>query len=322
MKTILPALIFALLAVLQARANAGDLPLEEARAVRLPAPVNNDLKESWSRDDARTLHWWVRNVTQPTLAIFPPAPSLIDHAAIIIVPGGGFMTLDMAEGYRVAHWLSGRGVTAFVLKPRLVPLPADPERSRQIIDGQLRENGMRIAQRLPLAQILSSAQNQALSDQTEDARSALRYVRAHARELNFSPACVGIIGFSSGAMTAANLASGPQPSDHADFLVLMYGGLLDQQSLRTKLPSAFVAAANDDPVSRYSLDIYQALATRGAEVELHIFADGGHGFGIEPQGKRSDDWLVLLDHWLSTRACLSKGAPSPKTGSGPTHQPR
>jgi acetyl esterase/lipase len=244
---------------------------------------------------------WVRNVSQPTLRPFPPAAAKATGAAMVVVPGGAFMGLAMdREGYSVAAWLNQRGIAAFVLKYRLAPTPASPEEAAAEFARRLRES----VDRLPKAHTTFSGafspdQRAAISAAREDALEAVRYVRQNAATWHLSTNRIGIMGFSAGAITALSVATTSDAASRPDLVAAVYGGLADDPPVPSTVPPIFIAAAADDPVAQYCPTIYEAWHMAGAEAELHILATGGHGFGTLHQGKSSDQWLDLFDHWLA-----------------------
>ena len=92
----------------------------------LPGATN---PESWHSQYGSQ---FARNVTVATLTPFLPDPAKASGAAVVVAPGGGFVTLSMEnEGWNVARALADRGVAAFVLKYRLRQTPADMEGFQQ-----------------------------------------------------------------------------------------------------------------------------------------------------------------------------------------------
>ena len=66
-----------------------------------------------------------------------------------------------------------------------------------------------------------------------------------------------------------------------------------------KLPPIFMAWAQDDPVALAPVvKFYDALRAAGIKPEAHIFASGGHGFGMRKQGTSSDHWIDEFYYWL------------------------
>ncbi len=235
------------------------------------------------------------NVSTPTLAIYRPAKEKDTGTAIIICPGGAHFILAYDhEGTEVAEWLASIGVTGIVLKYRV---PA----------------------RDPSQRWLAAVQ---------DAQRAVRVVRSKAKDWGINPKRIGILGFSAGGETAGRAAilfdkshypavdAVDEISARPDFGVLIYPAYLvekDNSKLRDDVkptrnnPPMFLAHAFDDPVDvRNSLYLASALKTLGVSCELHVYATGGHGYGIRKTGHPCNTWPDRLHDWLTKMGYLKK----------------
>ncbi|MND63400.1 Acetylxylan esterase precursor [compost metagenome] len=236
----------------------------------------------------------VRNVTRPTLEVFRPAPGTATGAAVVIAPGGGFRYLTMqAEGRDVAQALAAHGVTAFVLKYRTLETPADDRAHWRdfflFMAEAARSNG---AFNLDDASALGVA----------DGLQALKVVRERAVDWDVNPDQVGMIGFSAGARVTAGALLSSDPAARPAFAGLIYGASFNDAPLPADLPPVFLAVAGDDKLAAPTvLNFYQAAIRNGAQPELHIYANGGHGFGMNKQGKSSDFWIDDLLNWLKVQ---------------------
>jgi acetyl esterase/lipase len=198
-----------------------------------------------------------------------------------------------AQGYRIARWLNERGIAAFVLKYRLVPTPANPDEF------------VRMLQRLsppydgPPAISAEQARDEEVAT-LQDGLAAIRYIRAHSSQWRIAPDRIGIIGFSAGAYGALNVALRSTTDSRPNLVAAIYGALPDGATVTAAAPPAFIAAATDDPQvpSMQSIKTYSAWREANIPVELHLFQNGGHGFGAQARTKSSDQWLGLFDHWL------------------------
>jgi acetyl esterase/lipase len=235
----------------------------------------------------------VTNVVDPTLTVFEPAEGKSVGTGIVICPGGGFHILSVdSEGYDVARWLAARGVTCFVLKYRLKETKTDN----------------------PFGEMMANLQNfketigPVVKLATHDALAALAYVRKHAAEYGVQPNRIGIIGFSAGGMVAAETACHfGKPQDRPDFAAAIYPAWPEGASAPpADAPPMFIAAATDDQFSLVpdSLRLYQQWVAAKKPVELHIYAEGGHGFGMRKQGKPTDKWIEQFATWLGDRGLL------------------
>lgn len=233
----------------------------------------------------------VRNVTRPTLEVFRPTPGTATGAAVVVAPGGGFRHLTMqAEGRDVARALTARGLTVFVLKYRTLETPADDRAYWRdffiFIAGAARSNG---------ALNLDAASAPGVADGLQ----ALKVVRERAAEWGLNPDQIGMIGFSAGARVTAGALLSPDPAARPAFAGLIYGASFNNAPLPADLPPVFLAVAGDDKLAAPTvLNFYQAAARNGAQPELHVYASGGHGFGMNRQGKSSDFWINDLLNWL------------------------
>jgi acetyl esterase/lipase len=266
---------------------------EEANALPLTSTPNGAATEQWqSIFTGRT----VRNVTEPSLIPFLPPAGKANGAAVIVAPGGGYLSLSMdSEGYDVAKWLAQRGVTAFVLKYRTEPTPRDLpefEKSLHQLFGALMKPG--------------SATPPGEARAVEDALLALRYVRGNAARWGIAPGRIGIVGFSAGGRAATSAAMRADPASRPDFLGSIYGALSSKAPVPADAPPAFVAVAADDPQGGASrgTDVFDAWRAAGRPVELHIYQSGGHGFGMRRQGATSDHWIDSFYWWLDTAGFL------------------
>ena len=237
----------------------------------------------------------VANVTRPTLTIFKPSPELKNGTAVVICPGGGFMALSIAtEGTNVAKYLAAKGVTAFVLKYRLAHTGEDATQ----------EFGALYADRPKYDEMIKNVTPLALAD----GLAAVAYVRQHASEWGISPDHVGIIGFSAGGFIVAEVAVQYAPEGRPAFVAVIYGGLTRDARVPTDAPPMFIAAATDDELglAPQSIALYQKWTNAHKSAELHMYAKGGHGFGMRQQNIPTDHWIDRFADWLQLEGFLSK----------------
>ena len=242
---------------------------------------------------------FARNVTVATLTPFLPDPAKATGAAVVVAPGGGFMTLSMEnEGWNVAKALADKGVAAFVLKYRLRQTPAamaDFERAMaELFSGGARR-----------ARTGSSPDFGDLSDQIADARAAFALIRSRAAQWNVDPDRIGMVGFSAGAMLTMATTLAGQDAKPA-FIANIYGPLAAME-VPADAPPLFVALAADDPFfanSGYGLVDNWRAAKR--PVEFHLYEQGGHGFGMYPKTTTSTGWFDAYVRWLGMHGMLAK----------------
>jgi endo-1,4-beta-xylanase len=231
--------------------------------------------------------WSIHN---PSLTVYLPAKEKATGAAVIIAPGGGhaFLAIDI-EGYNVARYLNSVGVAAFVLKYRLA-----------------REEGSKYKVEV---------------DALADGQRAIRLVRSRAAEWHVNPARVGIMGFSAGGEVAALVStrfdSGkPDAADpverlssRPDYQVLIYPGIrADTLTVTKDTPKTFMLCADNDRGPSTALaTLYPMLKQAGVSTEVHVYASGGHGFGIRETPKQNPvatSWQVRFSDWMADQGLL------------------
>jgi acetyl esterase/lipase len=231
----------------------------------------------------------VRNVTSPTLTAYLPDPDEATGAAVIVAPGGAYIMLAIEhEGTEVARWLAERGIAAFVLKYRTAPMPATDSGFKAMRDRQMREPellGPIIAAQAPISM--------------SDGRAAVRLLRSRAAEWNLDPHRIGILGFSAGGGVATGTATEYDAGERPDFAALIYGAGTPK-TIPDDAPPLFILAAADDPVVPAALSkrLFSRWRAAGHSAELHLYASGGHGFGMLEQGLPSDRWIEMFYEWL------------------------
>ena len=257
----------------------------------------------------------ISNVTVPTLTVYFPHGTS-NGAAALVFPGGGYQRLAWnKEGLDPCRWLNSLGITCVLVKYR-VPQPPG-------------EAGHYPADPADL----------------EDAQQAMRITRAHAAEWNINPARIGVMGFSAGANLAVLLCTHPDDdqaeaaseaspakallSARVNFAILAYPAYLAMPPDKTEIfpayqpneytPATFlIQAENDSSYGINALVYYRALMQAHIPAELHYYATGGHGFGMNPVGAPEEHWPTLAANWLRTINIL----PSPgQRGYGPNQVP-
>lgn len=237
----------------------------------------------------------ITNVSRPTLSVYRPSKDKNTGAAVLIAPGGGYNILAWdKEGEEVATWINTLGITGIVLKYRV------PRRSDAAKGAPPRQ---------PLM----------------DSQRALSLVRSKASEWSIDPKRIGMLGFSAGGhLTAATATSFNQRSYDSiddidkvscrpDFAVLIYPAYLvsdkDELSpgirITKECPPMFFAHAGDDRVKAdNSVLMYLALKRAGVPAELHVYAAGGHGFGLRPSSSPSSTWPQRCAEWFRDQGLL------------------
>jgi len=284
------------------------------------------------------------DVTIPTMTVYQPPADKNTRTAALVFPGGGYARLAWTgEGTDTCDWLTSVGITCLLVKYR-VPQPTG-------------EAGHYPADFADL----------------EDAQQAMRLAREHAADWHIDPNHIGVIGFSAGGNLAVLLSTHPDdhhvestPAAHdipglageasggikltgitdarPNFAIVVYPAYLAAPPENKTLdpvytpnqftPPTFLIQAEDDKSYGFNAPIYyQSLAAAKVPAELHMFATGGHGFGIHPPGKPEEHWTRIADIWLRTISMLppympqrpaavaTPALPSIPTGSVPCATP-
>jgi acetyl esterase/lipase len=237
----------------------------------------------------------VRNVSQPTLTVFQPEPSIAIGTGVVVCPGGGFHFLMVdKEGTEVARWLNARGMTAFVLKYRLVPTPDDDDALVEIAANILRYR---------------EQMDTVIPRSIADSLQAVRLVRQQADRWAIDPDRLGIVGFSAGGVVATGAATEYDSESRPSFAAPIYGAWFGG-SVPADAPPLFLAAAGDDELVdvQNSVALYSAWRAAGRSAELHLYAQGGHGFGMNQQGLPSDTWIDRFWEWLQAQGFAAQVA--------------
>lgn len=244
----------------------------------------------------------VSGVTKPSITAFVPENP--NGTAIIVIPGGGYRRqVWNLEGTDIASWLNSLGITVFILKHRM-----------PIEDSY-------IGIHAPL----------------QDAQRGLRIIRSRAKQFGIDPNKIGIMGFSAGAHVASMLGTNfnkevyspidevDQVSARPNFMVLVYPptslnaytdsncslptrttvvNILKEyptnQLVTSDTPETFLVVADDDKItpSENSILFYLGLRKAGVPAEMHIFKNGGHGFGLSEEKEAVANWTTLCEKWL------------------------
>jgi acetyl esterase/lipase len=268
--------------------------------------------EKWTQKEVEHRSAWlrmkiVRNVVRPTLTAFLPERSKANGTAVIVCPGGGFRFLCFeGEGTEVAERLRARGFAAFVLKHRLMDTGAtEAEFHKSLLQAALLkaiEDGLKAGERPVLPEDVRKFSALAVAD----GRQAIKVVREHAGEWGIKPDRIGIMGFSSGGVVTTGVATEYDAASRPNYGASIYGPVLGSVKVPKDAPPLFICCAGDDALvpPRDSIRLYSAWKAAGKSVELHIYANGGHGFGISKQGLPSDTWIDRFGDWLGQQGFL------------------
>lgn len=231
------------------------------------------------------------DVTRPAIRFFPVS-GRGPHPAVLVCPGGGYGILAWNhEGIDICSYFNSIGFSAFLLKYRC------PDRRAAA---------------------------------HADAARAMRLIRAKADHFQVDPCRIGILGFSAGAHLAATLSAPADPlpyepedeidrsfSCRPDYSALIYPAYLrdpgkgDGLELQAEFkpdqtcPPVFLLQTQDDEIqAENSISWFLAMKRAGIKAELHIYPEGGHGYGILRTGKPVSNWPLLAADWFRRQAGL------------------
>lgn len=229
------------------------------------------------------------NVYRPTLTLYR-ARGHNSGAAVVVFPGGGYQILAIdLEGTEVCTWLNSIGVNCALVKYRVPDTGPFPKSAAAL----------------------------------QDAQRALGLVREHAAEWHIDPHRVGVLGFSAGGHLAAALSThfdkrlyhavdaADTLSCRPDFAVIVYPGYLALAEKHFELnpdtvptadtPPTFLVQAEDDPVHVENVIVYfMALKHAKVPAELHVYSQGGHGYGLRRTALPITTWPSRVQDWLHT----------------------
>ena len=233
----------------------------------------------------------VRNVSIPTLTPVLPVPGKETGAAVIIAPGGAFLSLSIdTEGLQIAKRLADHGVAAFVLKYRTNPVPDDEAAFMTMVGRVMGE-----ASRPGGTRSITDA------NAVKDGLRALELVRARAAQWKVNPAKVGMMGFSAGAMTTLQTVLAATRATEPAFMGYIYGPM-EAVAVPPNAPPMFAALALDDPLfGNKGFAIVQSWQAARVPIEFHGYERGDHGFGPGRVGTTTMLWLDEFVAWLKLR---------------------
>jgi len=251
----------------------------------------------------------VAGVHHPSLTVFPAPAETANGTAVVVCPGGGYHVLAIDhEGVQIARWFNARGVTAFILRYRMFeygqPAPLrDVLRALRTVRSRAGEFGVK-TDRIGVmgfsagGHLASSAAT--LFDAPEGRTGAA--LDAESARPDFAILIYPVISMQPGVTHAGSrealLGATPSPE-------LERRWSTDQQVTAATPPTFLVHSMEDTVVPvQNALQFFQALHAAGVSVEMHLFARGGHGFGMRPEEVPGDEWPLLCEAWLRTNGWL------------------
>ncbi|TDT47510.1 acetyl esterase/lipase [Maribacter spongiicola] len=263
------------------------------KMVDLPYETNADVHWSTAEKEYYSNIWEtnvITNVAIPRLEVFEADQP--NGTSVIVAPGGGLYGLSInSEGRDVAKWLNNHGITAFVLKYRLVPTSVDGIKE---ITEESTNNPAKIGERVAPVLPLSIA----------DGLAAITYVRTNAKAMKLDPNKIGFMGFSAGGAVTMGVTFNYTMATRPDFIVPVYPWMtvIGDYKIPEDAPPMLVICASDDPLglARPSTILYTDWVTSGKNAGMHMYSKGGHGFGMKKQQLASDNWIEQFYSWALT----------------------
>jgi len=234
-------------------------------------------------------HIRLTDITKPSLRYFPALVKKKPVPAIILCPGGGYVSLVTTKMTPIAEWLNGHGISAFILIYRA------PKKRK---------------------------------DAFQDIQRAVRIVRSRASEWNVGPRRIGVMGSSAGGHLAARVSTGfdiqtyqtvdkhDGVSCKPDFTVLLYPAYMNKGEVLSKeftvsneISPTLIVSAKDDKGFFPGSQIYaKALKEAGASIRVHFFEKGGHGFSLRPKEHPLSTWPDLCLQWFRDKDIIEEEA--------------
>jgi acetyl esterase/lipase len=267
------------------------LPLWPGIAPGAPANPPAEIDTTTAKDNLIAGRPLIRlgNVYKPTLTLYAPKANN-SGAAVVVFPGGGYQILAIdLEGTEVCTWLNSIGVNCVLVKYRVPDSGPYPKSSAAL----------------------------------QDAQRAVGMVREHAAEWHIDPHRIGVLGFSAGAHLSAALSThfdqrlytpvdaADKLSCRPDFAVIVYPGYLaiEEKGMETNpdihptadTPPSFIVQAEDDPVHvENAVNYFMQLKNAKVPAELHIYSQGGHGYGLRRTALPVTTWPQRVEDWFRT----------------------
>ena len=269
------------------------------------APGNNECPQPEETFNGKM----VRFVSEPTLTIYLPDPGKNTGAAVVICPGGGYIVEAMDhEGYAYAEYLQGKGIAGIVLKYRLpyghheIPM-ADAQRAMRSVRFNAPEWGIDPGKigisGFSAGGHLASTVATHFDNGKVDATDPVEKISCRP---DFAALIYPVISFNElwGHMGSRENLMG---KNH-DLQLIRY--FSNELQVTAQTPPVFLILADDDNsvAPRNSIEFYSALKEKGIAAELHIFSEGGHGFGMNKTGKPHDQWPKMLTDWMTAQKII------------------
>lgn len=252
----------------------------------------------------------IANVSDPSVTVFLPSPTVATGAAVVVAPGGALRALAWdSEGTRVAQWLNSKGIAALVLKYRTLQNSGGGRGRGGPPQGPANIGAARVELEIRNANANPEPGDAALAEVLRmgiaDAQQALRLARKNAAEWRIDPARVGIMGFSAGGGIAVGTVLSERSEASPDFLVSVYGPALQDVIVPAHAPPLFIAVGSTHfNVTNGCLALFAAWKAAAKPAEIHVYDQVSGGFGMSTRGLPVDTWNERLYDWLVSRKII------------------
>lgn len=259
------------------------LPFKEAKEFKWKGEENEYFSERWKTH-------LITNVSKPSIEIYKPKKELNTKTTVIIAPGGALYALSiLSEGKKVAEWLNKKGITAVILKYRLIPTYTkdgiNERYKKQKKDKNLLQE--EVIQLIPYA--------------INDALNAVEYIRTNAKKYDVDPNKIGFMGFSAGGAVAMGVAYNYTAKNRPDFLATIYPWTAKYpvQTPKKDAPPIIIFCASNDNLNLApgNIKLYTSWKEAGLNASIHMYAKGKHGFGMKKQNLPVDHWIDRFYEW-------------------------
>lgn len=244
----------------------------------------------------------ITNISEPSMEVFRAPKEKANGTAVVIAPGGALYGLSIeSEGNQVARWLNERGITAFVLRYRLVPTGKDGI-------AEVSHLGQTNPQKIEEAVL------PVLPYSIKDGLTAITHIRKNASDYAVNPAKIGFMGFSAGGAVTMGVAENYSENSKPNFVVPVYPWTTVKavSKPREDAPPLLVVCASDDPLDLAggSIELYTVWLEANKSAALHMYSKGGHGFGMRKNGLPSDNWIFRFYDWAIAEGLTTQTTPN------------
>lgn len=247
---------------------------------------------------------YIMNVVDPTLTVYRPVESRNTGAAMVVCPGGGYRMLSIdSEGTNVAQWLASHGITAFVLRYRLVNTGDSPDEIKANIMNMftaVEGSGDAQVKAREKMNLVAKESDMVRKMAGDDGRKAIEYVRKNADKYGIDPEKIGIIGFSAGSGVCLEVCFNHTDASRPNLVAPIYGGREESQPPVDAAPLFACSPQYDVSPGQTGFNLYKLWCDNNLPAEIHYFTDCRHGYGLKYDGASVNIWIELLYNFMKS----------------------